>query len=149
MTKNVFLIGQKFWVARLQQVLTQHGQGRLRVKSWQVGCGLRGFDDWAGFNRLRRVLFRVGLRPGSFSVRGRAFDALWYLLRLAVPRARAVYYWIGTDVSQTLEAMRGGTIPRRAIRDLNESMHLADSQWLADELRGIGIERRCSGYRAC
>jgi hypothetical protein len=139
MTKNVFVIGQKFWAARLQQVLTEHGQSRLRVRGWQVTGGFGGFDNWA--NVLGSDLFfRVGLRPGSSSIRGRAFDAFWYLLRFAVPRATAVYYWIGTDVSQTLEAMRGGTIPGRAIRDLHKSLHLADAQWLADELHGIGIE---------
>jgi hypothetical protein len=132
------VVGQKFWVARLRQVLTQHGQSSLRVRSLEVPGDFGGFDNWAGV-RNSDVLFRVGLRPGSSSVRARAFDTFWHLLRFAVPRATAVYYWIGTDVSQTLEAMRGGTIPRRAVRDLHESLHLADAQWLADELRGIGI----------
>lgn len=138
MTKNVFVIGQKFWAARLQQILTQHGQSRLRVRGWQVPGGFGGFDNWADVLGSD-VFFRVGLRPGSSSVRGRAFDAFWHSLRLAVPRATAVYYWIGTDVSQTLEAIRGETISRRAVRDLHNSLHLADAEWLAEELRGIGI----------
>ena len=138
MTKNVFVIGQNFWAGRLQQVLSQYGQGRLRVRGWQVSGRLGGWDTWSGFRRTD-VLFRVGLRPGSSSLRGRVFDAFWYLLRWAVPRATTVYYWIGTDVSQTLAATRSGTIPARAIRDLRNSRHLADAKWLADELREIGI----------
>ena len=138
MTKNVFIIGPKFWAARLQQVLTQHGQPSLKVSGWRVTGGVGGFNDWRGVLRTD-VVFRVGLRPGSRSFRGRAFDAFWHLLRLALPRATAVYYWIGTDVAQTLDAMRAGTIPARTVRELHNSLHLADAQWLAEELRSMGI----------
>ena len=139
MTKNVFVIGHKFWARRLQQVLAEYGGSCLRVRCRQVPGGAGQIGDCAHLFGTD-VFFRVGMRPGSRTIRGRAFDAFWHTLRLAVPRAAVVYYWIGTDVLKTLETVKRGGLSKSAMRDVRRSLHVADAQWLADELRILGIE---------
>lgn len=139
MSKSVFVIGQKFWAGRLKEVLNQYGSPGLHVTALQVGGGIGGLRNWVqAFGA--DVFVRVGLRPGSSTLRGRAFDLLWSVLRTLTPNAKTIYYWIGTDVSQTLAAMHAGTISAGTIRDLQRSLHVADAQWLADELSSVGIE---------
>lgn len=138
MSKSVFVIGQKFWAGRLTEVLSQYGSPGLHVTALQVRGGIAGLRKWARVFGAD-VFFRVGLRPGSSTLRGRAFDLLWSVLRILTPKAKTIYYWIGTDVSQTLAAMHAGTISPRTVRDLRRSLHVADAQWLADELSSLGI----------
>src|SRR5215210_7719 len=91
--------------------------------------------------RHRRVaLMRVGYRIGATTIRGRIFDAYWSMLRARLPSAVRCHYWIGTDVLNTLDEARAGTLRWSAVASSKDDLHLADAPWLATELGSIGIE---------
>ena len=92
----------------------------------------------------RVIVIRAGFRVGSTTPRGRFFDMYWSLLRWATPRAARCHYWLGTDVLNTVEEFEAGTIRRGALASSRDDLHLADAQWLADELgdRGPPGDRR-------
>jgi Glycosyl transferases group 1 len=85
------------------------------------------------------VLVRVGFRVGATTVRGRAFDFFWRLLRRRMPAATAAHYWVGTDVMNTIREAAAGTLRRAAVDESQRDLHLADAPWLVAELASIGI----------
>ncbi len=129
------MVGQRYWGTRIAAALDGAGE--------DIAARFAGEREYPGLllrpPRGRLLLLRAGYRPGATTPRGRLFDAWWTLLRRRVPRAAAGFYWLGTDVQDTLREARAGTVAgglARARRDL----HLADAAWLADELREVGIE---------
>ncbi len=77
-------------------------------------------------------VLRVGLRPGASNRNGRLFDAIW---RAAVTlrRRKAAYYWIGTDVWDSINA--NDMVPSWAA----PSPHWVGAPWFVDELAPLGI----------
>src|SRR5205823_4481666 len=88
------------------------------------------------------VTLRVGFRPGSRTYRGRAVDFWWASLQKVARRKRRMFYWIGTDVQQTVSDVRSGAIRTHIVESVRSEEHLADAPWLASELASIGIEAR-------
>jgi hypothetical protein len=86
------------------------------------------------------ILMRAGFRVGATTRRGRFFDLYWSLLRRAMPRATRCHYWLGTDVLNTVEEFEAGTIRRGPLASSRDDLHLADAQWLADELATVGLQ---------
>ena len=86
------------------------------------------------------ILMRAGFRVGATTRRGRFFDMYWSLLRRAMPRAARCHYWLGTDALNTVEEFEAGTIRRGALAASRDDLHLADAQWLADELATVGLQ---------
>jgi Glycosyl transferases group 1 len=87
----------------------------------------------------RVVLMRVGYRVGATTPRGRLFDAYWSRLSRSLPGAARCHYWLGTDVLNTLEEARTGTLRWAAISSTRDDLHLAVAPWLASELESIGL----------
>jgi hypothetical protein len=87
----------------------------------------------------RVVLMRVGYRVGATTRRGRVFDAYWSGLSRALPGAVRCHLWLGTDVLNTLEEARAGTLRRAAVSSSLDDLHLAVAPWLASELETVGI----------
>ena len=88
------------------------------------------------------ITLRVGFRPGARTWRGTAVDLWWSFLQRKAPKNRRIFYWIGTDVQQTIAAIRDGTIRRSVYESVRREEHLADSPWLAAELASVGIDAR-------
>jgi hypothetical protein len=88
----------------------------------------------------RVFILRVGYRVGARTWRGRLFDSYWSLLRQALPRAHAGHFWLGTDVFETVEAVRTGTLQRAAFVQSRGDLHLSVAPWLTAELASVGIE---------
>jgi glycosyltransferase involved in cell wall biosynthesis len=136
-TVSVCLLGQRYWVGKLEENLNQFGRSRLRAFAPPLNA--RFFRD------LRKslsadLIVRIGFRPGARTLRGRAFDALWSTLRLLNPNATRVFYWLGTDVLHTTEDLSAGKLRQRYYAKAKQEYHLADATWLAEELQEIGID---------
>jgi len=85
------------------------------------------------------VTMRVGFRIGATTQRGQAFDAYWSLLCRRLPHAVRCHYWLGTDVLNTLEEARAGTLRRGALTATRGDLHLAVAPWLTSELESVGL----------
>lgn len=134
---NVIVLGQPYWGIRIARALD--------------GCApdvAARFVPAGGYPRLllsrpgedRVIVIRAGFRVGSTTPRGRFFDMYWSVLRRAMPRAARCHYWLGTDVLNTVEEVEAGTIRRGALASSRADLHLADAQWLADELATVGVQ---------
>jgi len=134
--KRICFIGQPYWSKKLWESIRLCASER--VFPTHVGVPDDGLLALIKESRSADVLVRVGMRPGALTVRGLAFDAFSAILRANNPRARCVYYWIGTDVMNALrDSGKGKHSPffQRANRD----RHIAGAPWLESELRSIGI----------
>lgn len=136
---RVALCGQPYWVRRLLGLLALHASDRVE--------GMRAGPLLVRIGRPRALggadaILRVGFRPGAPTLRGRGFDAVWRLVRLANPSAGAAYYWIGTDVQRTLADARAGSLRRHPFERARHDHHLAGAPWLAEELGAVGIQAR-------
>lgn len=131
------LVGQGFWVKRLEHTLHRYARG----ESETTRLSLRAVFSRADVERIRRsdVILRIGYRPGSRTLPGRAFDGFWSVLRKTAPQAAAVHYWIGSDVMRTLRDHAAGRLRSKSFDASLSDYHIADAPWLADELRRIGI----------
>lgn len=134
---RVALLGQGFWAKRLQRTLAQYVPGQVDTQP-VVARSLLSPED---IRRIRRseAILRIGYRPGSPTPLGRAFDAFWSALRKLAPQAKAVHYWIGSDVMRTLQDSASGRIRPGPFAAARSDYHLADAPWLADELATVGI----------
>ena len=81
----------------------------------------------------------MGYRLGARTWRGRLFDALWAFLMSVNGRAKAVHYWIGTDVLNVLVDHRSGRLLPRPMARAKQDLHWADAPWLVDELAEVGL----------
>ena len=136
-TVSVCLMGQRYWVAKLEDNLNECVGASLRAFTLPLSRQLLGGLRQAIF---ADIIVRVGFRPGARTLRGLAFDALWSMLRLLNPGAVGVFYWLGTDVLNTTEDLKAGRLLRRSFERAKCDYHLADATWLAEELQAIGIE---------
>ena len=84
------------------------------------------------------VLFRVGFRPGAATPRGIAFDQAWSALRRWHPRATASHYWLGTDVYNSVNDARDGTL-RSWFGASAPDLHLVTAPWHVPELAALGL----------
>jgi hypothetical protein len=133
---NVLILGQPYWASRIAQALNSHA-GDMRAS----------FIPQRGYVRLlarpprseRVVIMRAGYRVGSSTPRGRLFDLYWSLLRRSLPAARACHYWLGTDVLNTLEEARAGTLRWAVLSLARDDLHPADAPWLIPELESVGL----------
>jgi hypothetical protein len=133
----ICLVGQHPWTTKLQETLNQSGRSDLRAFVLPL--------DRRCFLGLKQALsadifIRVGFRPGAPTWRGRVFDAAWSMLRLLNPDAVRVFYWVGTDVLNTIQDFKTGTLRQRSYRQARKDHHLADATWLAEELLEVGIK---------
>ena len=131
------LVGQGFWAKRLQRTLAQYAPGQVATQP----VFPRSLLCLENIRRIRRseVILRIGYQPGSPTPFGRAFDAFWFALRKMAPQAKAVHYWIGTDVTRTLQDSASGRIRPKPLAAAMSDYHLADAPWLAEELATLGI----------
>lgn len=133
---RVLVLGQAFTAARIAAALNGAG-----------GAVDASFVPQTDYARLLArpprapglVLMRVGYRVGAASPRGRAFDAYWSVLRRRLPHAAGCHYWIGTDVLDTIEAARAGTLRRGPLARARDDLHLAVAPWLTSELEEVGL----------
>jgi hypothetical protein len=133
---RVALCGQPHWTRSLIDLLTEYTPDQ--VAAFHAGPLLSRAARPRGLGGPDVVL-RVGFRPGAPTARGRAFDALWRAARAANPKARAVFYWIGTDVSSTLRDARAGQLVPRTFANARSAHHIAGAPWLATELEEVGL----------
>lgn len=149
---SVYVFGQPYWGSRIAQALTRPAEEMRatfvsprsypRLLAARPGSGRRGGGPGAGpsSGQANRVfLMRVGYRAGGTTPRGRLFDAYWSLLRQTNRSAVVCHYWLGTDVLNTLEERRAGTLRKDTLESICDDLHLADAQWLAEELASVGI----------
>jgi hypothetical protein len=134
----VCVLGQSFWVERVEAGLRKYGEDRVKVFVPTSG-------RWRPVSNLKQavtsdVLLRMGYRPGARSVRGRAFDAFWRALRLLNPDASRIFYWLGTDVLRTVEDWKSGQLRFAAFESAKKDAHFTDAPWLSEELKSIGIK---------
>lgn len=134
---NLTLIGQSQWARDMAKGIAQFGGARTTV------VPMDRLRDMYGLLRLRAlrhtdVLVRVGFRPGAGTVRGRAFDALLAAATVGA-RARRAFFWIGTDVDNTLKQASSGASMARFRRLVLNATNVADGFGLRDELRALGV----------
>ena len=134
---SVCLVGQHPWTTKLKESLNQ--SGRCDVHAFVLPLSQRGplFLEQV---RSADIFVRVGFRPGAPTWRGRVFDAVWSMLRRLNPDAVRVFYWVGTDVLNTIQDFKSGTLRQRLYAQARKDHHLADATWLVDELEEIGIK---------
>lgn len=133
---RVVLLGQPVWSMRFEAMLNE-----LRPELDARFVPLRSLLKPSALRACLRadVLLRMGYRPGARTLRGRLFDGLWALLRTLNSSAKAVHYWIGTDVLNTLEDFRAGRLRPGPMARATEDLHWADAPWLVTELAEVGL----------
>jgi hypothetical protein len=134
---KVIVLGQPYWGIRIARALDGCAPD-VTARFVPAGGYLRLLVSRPGKDRV--IVIRAGFRVGSTTPRGRFFDMYWSLLRRAMPRAARCHYWLGTDVLNTVEEVEAGTIRRGALASSRADLHLADAQWLADELATVGLQ---------
>jgi glycosyltransferase involved in cell wall biosynthesis len=132
---RVLVLGQPYWGQRVAQALNVPAEGVHAVfvsEGSYLGLVARPTSE-------RVHLMRVGYRIGASSPRGRLFDAYWALLRRSLRNAVPCHYWLGSDVLDTIDEARAGTLRWAALRGSRDDLHLADAPWLVSELESVGI----------
>lgn len=134
------VIGQPFWSRQLAIALNRVRPVRIQWRSFGVSSTnpLQAFLGLLQGNRADIVL-RVGFRPGSATKNGRAFDFIWKIALSARPGPLKVFYWIGTDVWDTVRDFRANRLTK-AFEVIESTFHLAGAPWLAQELKEVGID---------
>lgn len=132
---NILVMGQPYWGQRIARALDTPA-GDMRAAFIPQGS----YPRLLARPRSDRVLvIRVGYRIGATTTRGRLFDAYWSLLRGSLRNAVPCHYWLGSDVLETIEEARAGTLRWAALRGTRDDLHLADAPWLVSELESVGI----------
>jgi glycosyltransferase involved in cell wall biosynthesis len=132
---EIFVLGQPFWGQRIARALDAPPDG---MRAAYVPQG--GYARLLARPRSDRVfLVRAGYRIGATTTRGRIFDAYWSLLCRSLRNAVRCHYWLGSDVLDTVEEARAGTLRLAAVRGTGHDLHLADAPWLVSELESVGI----------
>ncbi len=123
---DLTIIGSGRWPDHLAKLLHDHSD--LQVEA----INIRERDWPLKLAKGSGPMLRVGLRPGASNRNGRLFDAVWRLI-IAVRRRSVAYYWIGTDVWDSINA--GDQIPKWAL----DAPHWVGAPWFANELAPLGI----------
>jgi hypothetical protein len=132
---RIVVLGQPYWGRQIARALdAPHDDLRA------------SFVPQTGYPRLlaslsleRVLLMRVGYRVAATTARGRLFDIYWSLLRRSLRNAVPCHYWLGSDVLDTIDEARAGTLRWAALRGAADDLHLADAPWLVSELESVGI----------
>ncbi len=124
---DLTIIGTGRWPAHLARLLAERTD--LEVDAIDI----RERDWPLRLLRSRGPILRVGLRPGASNRNGRLFDAIWRVVT-TVRRRRVAYYWIGTDVWDSVN--HHDEVPAWA----THAPHWVGAPWLADELRPLGVD---------
>lgn len=132
---SVLVLGQPFWGSYIARILDTHALVDARF------VPQREYALTLARSRRSRVdvIMRAGYRAGATTLRGRMFDRYWSLLRRALPDALRCHYWLGSDVSDTIDEARAGTLRWRALRSTARDLHLATAPWLVEELGTVGV----------
>jgi hypothetical protein len=133
---SICLVGQHPWTTKLKEALNQSGRSELRA--FVLPLNRRG-PLYLKQVVSTDIFIRVGFRPGAPTRRGRVFDGVWSILRMLNPDAVRVFYWVGTDVLNTTQDFKAGTLRRRPYGQARKDHHLADATWLVEELQEVGI----------
>jgi glycosyltransferase involved in cell wall biosynthesis len=137
---RIVAFGQLKWCRILAQAIDQQcGEDQHVLVLSRRRLAPLGVPAAARYLSSADVFLSVGYRPGSRTLRGRAFSAVWTALRLWRPKAARVVYWIGSDVMRAVEdhdAARGAVLAREAALCSN----ICVAPWLSAELRTIGID---------
>jgi hypothetical protein len=134
---KVALLGQRLWTLHLARLMERHAPELIEPWAATERQAVRLLARRRA--RQPQVLLRVGYRPGAPTLRGRAFDVLWRLLRAAARDAVPIHYWIGSDVLHTLRDASLGRLTR-AFGPARREIHFAGAPWLADELATVGVD---------
>jgi len=137
---RVCLIGQPYWCTRLNTILNEYAGDAITSNAVPLSAKACA----SAFRRAAAsdITLRVGFRPGSRTCRGTAVDFWWACLQRIATNKRRIFYWIGTDVQQTVAAVLAGEIRKNVFESVKHEEHLADAPWLASELASVGIEAR-------
>jgi glycosyltransferase involved in cell wall biosynthesis len=133
---DLLILGQPYWGLHLARDLNKHAPD-IRATFIPQSRYLALLARPPRSDRL--AIMRAGYRVGATTPRGRLFDAYWSLLERALPNAAVCHYWLGTDVLNTLEEARAGTLHRDKINASRGDLHLAAAPWLVSELEEVGI----------
>ncbi|MGZ8502173.1 MAG: hypothetical protein ACXWW6_04900 [Candidatus Limnocylindrales bacterium] len=133
---DLLILGQPFWGLHFARGLNKHAPD-IRATFIPEGRYLQLLARPPRSNRL--AIMRAGYRVGASTPRGRLFDAYWSLLRRALPNATGCHYWIGTDVLNTLEEARAGTLRWSPLSGSRDDLHVAAAPWLVSELQEVGL----------
>ncbi len=140
---RIVFVGQRDWCDLLADTLGRLEDPRFSLTGFEIDRPGQAFSPPKLMALARAdVLMRVGFRPGASTRLGRAFEAFWGLLRLVNPRARVVFYWIGTDVSLAAAQVAGGGPTRAMYRLARGASHYAVTDDLVGELAAIGVEAK-------
>jgi hypothetical protein len=132
---SILVLGQPYWGRQIARALDAPAVGMRAAFVPQ-----RSYPQLLSRPRSDPVLLmRVGYRIGATTTRGRLFDAYWSLLRRSVRNAVPCHYWLGSDVLDTIDEARAGTLRRTALLSTRNDLHLADAPWLVSELESVGI----------
>jgi hypothetical protein len=133
---SVIVLGQPYWGTRIAQA--------LNTPSTDMSATFVGQKAYLRLlarppRAERVVLMRAGYRVGGTTPRGRVFDAYWSALRRAMPQAAGCFYWLGSDVMDTVAEARAGTLRKSAVASARDDIHVADGPWLVTELAEVGL----------
>ena len=131
---RVALIGQPHWTAHLSRMFERHAADLIDPVVISPSAG----GIAVALRRDVDVLLRVGFRPGAVTARGRAFDQAWSALRRWHHRAAACHYWLGTDVHNTVNDAREGSL-RSWFAASARDVHLVTAPWHVSELTALGL----------
>jgi hypothetical protein len=135
---RALLVGQAHWVRQLTEGLGCYaGIDVTAVPIDGIGDAARLLEP--GLGRDADVLVRVGFRPGAHTPRGRALDAALARVERRMKRPAIVYYWLGTDVRNTVAERERGLPMERFERAAQAATHVADSEALQRELADLGV----------
>jgi hypothetical protein len=133
---HIFLYGDD-WVQHLACIVNQRPDLGIvadyceypEVRPWRILAKVLRAD----------VLMRVGVRPGAKGKRLYLLDCMWWIFQRLFRSKRTIYYWIGTDVLDAAKERQLGKRGRFGDA-LRRGRHFANAPWLAEELRGIGVD---------
>lgn len=133
---KVSLVGQTRWIELLSRLLNEHGGEGVEACAFPDRTAIRLLNP----GHHADVLLRVGYRPGASTPRGVAFDAWWSLVERVRPRIPTVYYWIGTDLFNTVADAEAGRLRQPFHRAARRSTHVAAAPWFVHDLGRLGME---------
>jgi hypothetical protein len=133
---RVLVLGQPYFGTRIAHALDSLG-GDMRATFVAQGSYLRLLARPPRAEPV--VLIRAGYRAGATTPRGRLFDAYWSMVSRSLPDAVRCHYWLGSDVMDTLDEARAGTLRSAALAATRDDLHLADAPWLASELEAVDL----------
>lgn len=138
---TIVLIGLRHWCERIAEILNEDAGDELTVDT-VFQADLKALLR-AESAHTARLFLRVGYRPGSRTWRGRLMDSTWLALKKIRPKSKFGFYWIGTDVLDTLRDHRIARLTPKFEVARQQDAHFAGSPRLVEELASIGLGAKC------